>query len=92
MQAFPCSYRFEFCLIVSKASKLMKQVICSRKSIRRAIPAYRANALTAGMSDKLPRKKQELSDTLVSNMLGPTWPRVRPMCCAFVSPGLRMSR
>jgi len=35
----------------------------------------------------IPRKKQQLSDTLVSNMLGPTWPSVRPMCSGIDSFG-----
>ena len=36
------------------AIKLMKAVICSRKSNKTAIAAYRANSLTAGMSVNAP--------------------------------------
>jgi len=41
---------------VSRANKLTKQVIWSKKSIKRAIPAYKAKARTAGISDKAPEK------------------------------------
>ena len=42
------------CLRASMAIKLMKAVICSRKSNKTAIAAYRANSLTAGMSVNAP--------------------------------------
>lgn len=34
----------------------------------------------------LPRKKQQDSETLVSNIDGPTRPSTLPMCCSIVSP------
>jgi len=43
--------------MVSRANKLTKQVIWSKKSIKRAIPAYKAKARTAGMSDKAPENR-----------------------------------
>jgi hypothetical protein len=45
------------CRMVSRANKLTKQVIWSKKSIKRAIPAYKAKARTAGMSDKAPENR-----------------------------------
>jgi len=48
----------------------------------RARPAYRAKALTAGMSDKAPRKKQQVSEMDESSMEGPTSPNIRPICCS----------
>lgn len=42
--------------IVSNANKLTKHVTCSTKSTNNAIPAYRAKALTAGISDNPPKK------------------------------------
>lgn len=38
-----------------------------------------------------PKKKQQLSDILVSNIEGPTCPKVLPMCCAWVSFGFLTS-
>ena len=43
-------------------------VICNRKSNIRATPAYKANALTAGMSLNPPKKKQRLSDMTLRRM------------------------
>ena len=42
------------CLDVSNESRPMKQVIWRKKSIMRAIPAYKAKALTAGIVDNEP--------------------------------------
>lgn len=44
----------------------MKQVICNKKSIKRAKAAYRANPFTAGISDKLPGKKNRKYTELIS--------------------------
>ena len=68
------------CLAVSRDSKLTKTVIWSKKSNSSAIPAYRANDLTAGIPEIAPRKKQNASEMAVSNIDGPTSPRIRPMC------------
>ena len=42
------------CRAVSSDSRPMKQVICSRKSNSKAMPAYKANALTAGIPEREP--------------------------------------
>lgn len=42
------------CLLASKPSKLTKQLICNRKSIKTAKPAKREKVLTAGILDKAP--------------------------------------
>lgn len=76
------SKRFSACRMASSVIKLTKQVICNRKSMRRAMPAYNANALTAGISDSPPKKKQKLSLTDVNSIDGPTIPKMRPTCSA----------
>lgn len=50
------------------------------------------NALTAGISDKPPRKKHVDSLIDESNIDGPTLPKILPMCSAFVSFGRFRSR
>ena len=62
------------CLAMSRVMRATKQVICMRKSMMMARPAFRANELTAGMSDRVPRKKQVASDTEESSIEGPTSP------------------
>lgn len=42
------------CRAVSSDSKPIKQVIWSRKSSSKAMPAYKANALTAGIPEREP--------------------------------------
>lgn len=49
------------CLLASKASKLTKQLICNRKSIKTAKAAKRENVLTAGMLDKAPAEQKKQS-------------------------------
>lgn len=53
--------RLTSCLLASKPSKLTKQLICNRKSIKTAKPANIEKVLTAGMLDKAPadRKRQQ---------------------------------
>ena len=80
------------CLAMSNEMRAMKHVICMKKSMSKAMPAYRAKARTAGMSDSAPRKKQVDSDTDERSMDGATSPTIRPTCSACVSVGLRGSR
>lgn len=42
------------CLLASRPSKLTKQLICNRKSMKTAMPAKSENVLTAGMLDRAP--------------------------------------
>lgn len=42
------------CLLASRPSKLTKQLICNRKSMKTAKPANREKVLTAGMLDRAP--------------------------------------
>lgn len=43
--------------LTSSVNKLRKQVICKKKFMSRATPAYNANNLTAGISVKAPIKE-----------------------------------
>ena len=43
---------------MSREMSATKHVICMIKSTSSAIPAYSANARTAGISESAPRKKQ----------------------------------
>jgi len=65
--------------------RAMKHVICMKKSINKAIPAYKANALTAGISVRAPRKKQVNSETDDKSIDGATFPVTRPTCSVCVS-------
>jgi hypothetical protein len=56
------------CLAVSKASKPMKQVIWSKKSSSRDMPAYRAKALTAGIPDNAPAEENAFKSTTFHKM------------------------
>lgn len=47
------------CLLASKPSKLTKQLICNRKSMKTAKPAKREKVLTAGMLDKAPAEEKK---------------------------------
>ena len=49
-----------------------------KKSISSAIPAYKAKARTAGISDKAPKKKHVASEDEESNIEGATSPTTRP--------------
>lgn len=42
------------CLFTSKVNRHKKQVICRKKLIKSATPAYKANNLTAGISVRAP--------------------------------------
>lgn len=46
------------CLLASKPSKLTKQLICNRKSIKTAKPAKREKVLTAGILDRAPAEEK----------------------------------
>lgn len=50
------SFSLTSCLLASSPSKLTKQLICNRKSIKTAKPANRENVLTAGMLDRAPEE------------------------------------
>lgn len=50
------SFSLTSCLLASRPSKLTKQLICNRKSIKTAKPANRENVLTAGMLDRAPEE------------------------------------
>ena len=67
------------CGIVMAPEAMM---ICIKKLISKATPAYKANAFTAGISVSAPRKKHVDSETDESIMDGPTSPVMRPMCSA----------
>ena len=69
------SQRLFSCLAMSNAIRATKQVICIKKSIKSAIPAYKAKALTAGISDRAPRKVENRS---VRARLWPWEPIKRP--------------
>nr|CAD7444916.1 unnamed protein product [Timema bartmani] len=56
------------CLIESRVKRLTKQVTWNTKSIAKAIPAYRANALTAGMSDKAPANKYSFQEAAITSL------------------------
>ncbi|KAF3858125.1 hypothetical protein F7725_011326 [Dissostichus mawsoni] len=46
------------CLLASRPSKLTKQLICNRKSIKTAKPANMEKVLTAGMLDRAPAEEE----------------------------------
>lgn len=46
------------CLLASRPSRLTKQLICNRKSIKIAKPANMEKVLTAGMLDRAPKEEQ----------------------------------
>ena len=77
---------------MSKEIRATKHEICIRKSTISAMPAYRANALTAGMSESAPRKKHVDSAIEERSMDGATSPTIRPTCSAWVSWLFRWSR
>ena len=60
-----------------------------KKSISSAIPAYKAKARTAGISDKAPKKKHVASEDEDSNIEGATSPTTRPRCSGRVSENLK---
>lgn len=51
--------------LTSNVNKLRKQVICKKKFISRATPAYKANNLTAGISVKAPIKVNIKQDKIM---------------------------
>jgi hypothetical protein len=63
---------------MSRDIKDTKHVICIRKSMSRATPAYRAKAFTAGMSDRAPRKKHVHSAAELRSIDGATSPTILP--------------
>ena len=85
-------------LEIFKTWRKLFQFICKRKTIKRltikksissAIPAYKAKARTAGISDKAPKKKHVASEDEDSNIEGATSPTTRPRCSGRVSENLK---
>ena len=72
---------------MSNERRETKQVICIRKSMSNAAPAYKAKAFTAGMSDRAPKKKQVHSAAELSSIEGATSPTILPTCSSCVSSG-----
>lgn len=66
-------------LLASIANRLTKTDIWKKKLNTRAVAAYRANALTTGMSDRLPMKKHAISAKEVMKIEGPILPKIRPI-------------
>lgn len=78
------SNRLSWYLFSSRAIRATNEVICRRKSNNSAIVANKANVLTAGISERDPMAKQQISETLVRSILGPTLPKVSPICSCRV--------
>lgn len=66
-------------LLASNANRLKKQDIWKKKLKTSAIAAYNANALTTGMSDKLPMKKHVVSARVAIKIDGPILLKTRPI-------------
>ena len=61
-------------------------MICIKKLMLKEPAAYRAKALTAGMSDKAPRKNEVAWAAVETNIDGVTSPMTLPMWALSLSP------
>lgn len=69
----------------SSARRPARHVTWKKKLKTNAAAAYRANALTTGMSDRLPMKKHAVSASVAMKTDGPISPNTRPTWSAVAT-------